>query len=147
MRVVKYISEWSSIAKEALSQTFIVAKFLCLLHVTNAYICSPTLVFFYPFPPFSSSSPSLFWFNQGAIMWLQVFGPSMLPTLNLSGDVLLAEHVSHRLGKVGPGDVVLVRSPLDPRKIVTKRIVGMEGDRISFSLDPSSTDSCHTIVV
>lgn len=80
-------------------------------------------------------------------MWLQVFGPSMLPTLNLSGDVLLAEHVSHRLGKVGPGDVVLVRSPLDPRKIVTKRIVGMEGDRISFSLDPSSTDSCHTIVV
>ncbi|OAY28867.1 mitochondrial inner membrane protease subunit 1 [Manihot esculenta] len=119
MRVVKYISEWSSIAKEALSQTFIVAKFLCLLHVTNAYICSPTLV----------------------------FGPSMLPTLNLSGDVLLAEHVSHRLGKVGPGDVVLVRSPLDPRKIVTKRIVGMEGDRISFSLDPSSTDSCHTIVV
>ena len=30
----------------------------------------------------------------------------MLPTLNLSGDVLLVEQLSHRLGKVCPGDVV-----------------------------------------
>ncbi|KAF2314461.1 hypothetical protein GH714_026668 [Hevea brasiliensis] len=70
----------------------------------------------------------------------------MLPTLNISGDVLLVEHISHRLGKLGPGDVVLVRSPVDPRKIVTKRIVGMEGDRITFLLDPSSNDSCNIIV-
>ncbi|CAN0881676.1 Mitochondrial inner membrane protease subunit 1 [Linum grandiflorum] len=53
----------------------------------------------------------------------------MLPTLNYSGDVLLIEHLSHRLGKLEPGDIVLVRSPVEPRKIVAKRIVGMEGDR------------------
>eukprot|EP00258_Populus_trichocarpa_P043197 XP_024459216.1 mitochondrial inner membrane protease subunit 1 isoform X3 [Populus trichocarpa] len=71
----------------------------------------------------------------------------MLPTLNLTGDVLLVEHVSHRFQKVGPGDVVLVRSPLDPTKMVTKRIVGMEGDQINFLPDPSITDICRTVMV
>ncbi|CAN1335530.1 Mitochondrial inner membrane protease subunit 1 [Linum perenne] len=61
----------------------------------------------------------------------------MLPTLNYSGDVLLIEHLSHRLGKLEPGDIVLVRSPVEPRKIVAKRIVGMEGDRVTFLADPS----------
>ena len=40
------------------------------------------------------------------IIGFQVYGPSMLPTLNLSGDVLLVEQLSHRLGKVCLGDVV-----------------------------------------
>lgn len=80
-------------------------------------------------------------------MWLQVYGPSMLPTLNLTGDVLLAEHLSPRLGKVGSGDVVLVRSPVDPRKTLTKRVVGMEGDRVTFFVDPLHTDRCQSAVV
>ena len=71
----------------------------------------------------------------------------MLPTLNLTGDVLLAEHVSPRLGKVGPGDVVLLRSPVDPRRTLTKRVVGMEGDTVTFFVDPMRTDTCQTGVV
>ncbi|GLT53326.1 hypothetical protein SLA2020_266060 [Shorea laevis] len=86
MRLLNYMRQWRGLAKEALERTAIVAKFLCLLHVTDTYLCTPTLV----------------------------YGPSMLPTLNLTGDVLLAEHLSPRLGKVGSGDVVLVRSPVDP---------------------------------
>ncbi|XP_057507095.1 mitochondrial ATP-independent inner membrane protease subunit 1a isoform X3 [Actinidia eriantha] len=114
-----FIGQWSSVAKEALDRTMIVAKFLCLLHVTNNYLCSSTLV----------------------------YGPSMLPTLNLTGDVVLAEHVSTRLVMVGPGDVVLVRSPENPRKTVTKRIVGMEGDTVTFLVDPMNSDRCRTMVV
>ncbi|KAH7512758.1 hypothetical protein FEM48_Zijuj12G0124300 [Ziziphus jujuba var. spinosa] len=76
----------------------------------------------------------------------RVYGPSMLPTLNITGDVVLAEHVSHRFGKVGPGDLVLVRSPDDPRKTVTKRIVGVEGDKVTF-LVPMSTHQYRTAVV
>ncbi|KAJ4726545.1 mitochondrial inner membrane protease subunit 1 [Melia azedarach] len=110
--------KWKLIVKEALSQTLTVAKFLCLLHVTDNYLCSPTLV----------------------------YGPSMLPTLNLTGDVVLSEHVSHRLGRVGPGDIVLVRSPLDPTKFVTKRVGGVEGDRVTF-LEPRISDTCRTFVV
>ncbi|XP_010241323.1 PREDICTED: mitochondrial inner membrane protease subunit 1 [Nelumbo nucifera] len=111
--------QWWSIAKEALDRTFIVAKFLCVLHVTNTYICTPTLV----------------------------YGPSMLPTLNLTGDLLLTERISTRLGKVGPGDIVLVRSPENPRKTVTKRVMGMESDRVTFLVDPKNSDRCQTVVV
>ncbi|KAI3853855.1 hypothetical protein MKX03_001183 [Papaver bracteatum] len=32
------------IAKEAFDRTILVGNFLCFLHVTNTYICSPTLV-------------------------------------------------------------------------------------------------------
>ncbi|OMO92607.1 Polyprenyl synthetase [Corchorus olitorius] len=76
-----------------------------------------------------------------------VMGPSMLPTLNLTGDIVLAEHLSHRIGKVGSGDVVVVRSPLDPRKTLTKRIVAMEGDKVTFLPDPSRSYASRSVVV
>ncbi|KAF3542527.1 hypothetical protein DY000_02000468 [Brassica cretica] len=76
-----------------------------------------------------------------------VQGPSMLPTLNLTGDVILAEHVSHRFGKIGLGDVVLVRSPTDPMKMVTKRVLGLEGHRLSFYADPLVGDDSVNVVV
>lgn len=71
----------------------------------------------------------------------------MLPTLNMAGDVLLAEHLSPLLGKVGPGDVVLVRSPENPRKSITKRVLGMEGDSVTFLPDPANSDRSLTIRV
>ena len=71
----------------------------------------------------------------------------MLPTLNLTGDVLLVEYLSTLLGKVGPGDVVVVRSPENPRKSVTKRIVAMGGERVTFLVDPSLSDRTHTVMV
>ena len=71
----------------------------------------------------------------------------MLPTINLSGDFILADRLSVRFGKVGPGDIVLVRSPENPRKIITKRVVGMAGDRITFSVDPKDSSRCETVVV
>ncbi|KAK6270257.1 hypothetical protein POUND7_007362 [Theobroma cacao] len=111
--------QWRSLAKEAMDRAFIVVKFLCFLHVTDSYLLSPT----------------------------HVLGPSMLPTLNLTGDVVLAEHLSHRVGKLGPGDVVLVRSPFDPKKTLTKRIVAMEGDKVAFSLDPTRSHSSRSLVV
>ncbi|CAN4104315.1 unnamed protein product [Withania somnifera] len=112
MRVFQYLSQFKSNAKEGIQQSIVIAKFLCLLHVTNNYICSPVMV----------------------------YGPSMLPTLNLTGDVLLVEHLSPLLDKLGAGDVILVRSPDNPRKTVTKRILGMEGDTVTFLANPSRSD-------
>lgn len=71
----------------------------------------------------------------------------MLPTLNLTGDVLLVEHLSTNLGKVGPGDIVVVRSPENPRKTVTKRIVAMEGETVTFLVDPTFSDRSQTVLV
>ncbi|WZY80328.1 mitochondrial inner membrane protease subunit 1-like [Brassica napus] len=118
MRWLRYLNQWRGTAKEAFDQVSIVAKFLCLLHVTDRYIISST----------------------------HVQGPSMLPTLNLTGDVILAEHVSHRFGKIGLGDVVLVRSPTDPMKMVTKRVLGLEGHRLSFFADPLVGDDSVNVV-
>ena len=42
---------------------------------------------------------------------------------------------------------MLVRSPENPRKTVTKRIVGMEGDTVTFLVDPMNSDRCRTMVV
>ncbi|XP_050370611.1 uncharacterized protein LOC126788646 [Argentina anserina] len=83
------------------------AKFLGVLHLTHSYLLSASIG----------------------------VGPSMLPTLNVSGDIMLEEHVSHRLGRIVPGDVVIVQSPDDPKRMVVKRVLGLEGDKVAF-FDP-----------
>lgn len=80
------------------------------------------------------------------IGWEQVYGPSMLPTLNLAGDVVLTEHVSTRLGRLGPGDLVLLRSPLNPNRQLVKRIVALEGDTVTY-FDPKLGDFPQTALV
>ncbi|KAL5990001.1 hypothetical protein ACLOJK_010897 [Asimina triloba] len=110
---------WRSIAKEAGERSWLVAKFLCFCHVTNHYLGSLALV----------------------------YGPSMLPTINLTGDLLLVERISPRIGNVSVGDIVLVRSPEDPKKTITKRITGMEGDTVSYAIDPRVGDHRKTVVV
>ncbi|KAJ8761882.1 hypothetical protein K2173_005593 [Erythroxylum novogranatense] len=104
---VRSMKQWSSLVKEALDGTFLVTKFLCLLHVTNTYLCTVAVT----------------------------YGPRMLPMLSLTGDL------------VDLGDVVLVRSPENPRKVVTKRVVGVEGDRVTYFVDPKNSDRCQTILL
>lgn len=71
----------------------------------------------------------------------------MLPTINASGDFVLAEKISPRFGKLGRNDIVLIRSPENPRKVVTKRVVGMEGDSVTYNINPENDDTSKTIVV
>lgn len=71
----------------------------------------------------------------------------MLPTFNLTGDLVLAERLSTRFEKMQRGDVVLVRSPENPRKIVIKRLMGMGGDTVKYVAGPGNNDKEHTIVV
>ncbi|KAJ4827716.1 hypothetical protein Tsubulata_018038 [Turnera subulata] len=106
-------------AKEAWRGAVDVAKLLCVLHVTNKYLVSPSLA----------------------------MGPSMLPTMNITGDVVLCEKISPRLGKVGPGDIVLVRSPENPKKCLVKRVMGVEGDRVTYVADPKNDDNRYETAV
>ncbi|KAH9328843.1 hypothetical protein KI387_000951, partial [Taxus chinensis] len=73
-------------------------------------------------------------------------GPSMLPTFNISGDVLLADKLSARFGKIKRGDLVLVRSPQNPRKTVCKRVTGMEGDCVDFYKTDDGEQNQHVVV-
>jgi hypothetical protein len=52
----------------------------------------------------------------------------MMPTFNPRGDIALLEHVSVWSGRVAAGDVVLARSVQNPRHMVCKRVLGLEGD-------------------
>ena len=52
-------------------------------------------------------------------------GPSMLPTLSISGELLLLDRRSSRLDRLTVGDVVTARNPRDPDKIVCKRVIAM----------------------
>ncbi|XP_035840492.1 mitochondrial inner membrane protease subunit 1 isoform X1 [Helianthus annuus] len=111
--------QWAFIVKEALDKSFLVAKFFCSVHVANTYLCSTALV----------------------------QGPSMLPTFSLTNELVLLERISTRNGKAGTGDVVILQSPENPRKFVTKRIIGMEGDKITYIVDPKNSDSTETVIV
>jgi hypothetical protein len=68
-------------------------------------------------------------------------GPSMLPTLNPSGDLLIVDAISPRLGRLAVGDVVIAQSPGEKaHTIIVKRIVGMAGDTVRIP-SPSATYS------
>ena len=55
-------------------------------------------------------------------------GPSMIPTFNREGDVVLVNHVSRTLKTLERGDVVIAVCPYEPTKLVCKRLLAMEGD-------------------
>ncbi|GAB4828637.1 hypothetical protein Ancab_018302 [Ancistrocladus abbreviatus] len=110
---------WSGFAKEAFDASVLIFKFFCFLHVTRTHI-----------------------FNIAFVS-----GASMLPTISMTGDVVLVDHISTRRGKVRRGDIILIRSPENPRKIVTKRLIGIEGDRVTFVIDPKNSDKCENITV
>ncbi|KAL3616927.1 hypothetical protein CASFOL_039321 [Castilleja foliolosa] len=115
---IQRLQELSPYVKEALQKTAGLAKLLCFLHVTSNYLCC----------------------------LVKPVGPSMLPTFR-DGDIVLAEKVSSRRGKVGSGDAVLVRSPEDPTKVVTKRVKGVEGDVVSYALDPQNSNGLKNVTV
>ncbi|KAF7971825.1 hypothetical protein HWV62_19829 [Athelia sp. TMB] len=64
-------------------------------------------------------------------------GPSMEPTLANSGEWVVENRLSYNLfpNSIARGDLVTLRSPLDPYRIVCKRVLGLAGDVIC--VDPT----------
>ena len=54
----------------------------------------------------------------------------MLPTLNARGDVVLLFPGPVRAGALRLGDIVVARSPVNPRHTVCKRVAGLPGGRV-----------------
>ncbi|KAK4801705.1 hypothetical protein SAY86_022192 [Trapa natans] len=106
-------------AIEGFEKTLTVGKFLCFLHLSSSYLSTSAMA----------------------------IGPSMIPTIDLTGNFVLVERISTHLGKVGSGDLVLLRSPENPRKLVIKRIIGMEGDTVTYLVKPYENYESRTIVV
>lgn len=62
-----------------------------------------------------------------------VEGRSMEPTLH-DRDRLIVEKLSYRFGDPQRGDIVVLRSPLEPGGRLIKRIIGLPGDQIAISM-------------
>jgi inner membrane protease subunit 1 len=82
-----------------------VVQFVCIMHVMQTYVFDVTMC----------------------------VGPSMLPTINSAGDIVLIDRITHRLRDVAVGDVVLAKAPSDPTQTVCKRVRGAPGDHVCYS--------------
>jgi hypothetical protein len=53
----------------------------------------------------------------------------MEPTL-YSDDVLITERITPRFQRIKKGDIIIAKSPSDPKIYICKRVTGMPGDRV-----------------
>ncbi|KAJ7706476.1 signal peptidase I family protein [Mycena rosella] len=76
-------------------------------------------------------------------------GPSMLPTLANSGEMVVENRWSYRCtpGKLQRGDIITLYSPLDRTRIVCKRVIGLPGDVICVDPTGQYTPSTEHVVV
>jgi signal peptidase I len=72
-------------------------------------------------------------------------GPSMLPTFNARGDLLLQEYLSVFAELIRVGDVVVAYSPQNPRHVVCKRVLGLPGDEVAISRTASAAPRTVTV--
>ncbi|PNF15314.1 Mitochondrial inner membrane protease subunit 1 [Cryptotermes secundus] len=56
-------------------------------------------------------------------------GPSMEPTI-YTDDILLTEHITPRFQRIKKGDIIIAKSPSNPRIHICKRVAGMPGDKV-----------------
>ncbi|CAI5949552.1 unnamed protein product [Closterium sp. NIES-64] len=121
-------SSWYMMTSLGMLPTLNAAGGVVLLeHITPAlHALKPHLLSFHHHLPFSSAwGPSMLpTLNAAGDVCM---GPSMLPTLNAAGDVVLLEHITPALHALKPGDIVVAKSPSNPRMMVCKRVVAMEG--------------------
>jgi len=61
----------------------------------------------------------------------KVSGNSMVPTFH-SGDYLITEKISYRLGESKKGDIIVLKNPRDESQDFIKRIIATPGDTIKI---------------
>lgn len=79
--------------------------------------------------------------------WLYlVDGPSMVPTMSASGEVVV-ENRWITPARISRGDLVTFTSPLDPARVVCKRVVGLPGDVICVDPTGEYAPSTEHVVI
>jgi signal peptidase I len=63
------------------------------------------------------------------IQTIHVVGDSMNPTLQTQ-DLLIASKIDYRLHDPERGDIIILKSPLDPSRDYIKRVIGLPGDHV-----------------
>jgi signal peptidase I len=74
---------------------------------------------------------SLYYFVENYVVDVTTcIGPSMLPTFDTVGDVVLLERISAHLSRLERGDVIIAQSPTKAKQNVCKRIRAIAGDQV-----------------
>jgi signal peptidase I len=60
---------------------------------------------------------------------IRVDGASMEPTL-VSGEYVIVNRISYRLGSPKRGDIIVFHFPRDPKEEYIKRVIGLPGDEV-----------------
>eukprot|EP00038_Savillea_parva_P002675 m.116385 g.116385 ORF g.116385 m.116385 type:complete len:228 (+) comp10919_c0_seq1:325-1008(+) len=105
------------LGKHVIVLTGNVIRYACYIHVFTEYVCEVTLC----------------------------VGPSMMPTLNQFGDIVLTEPWSLWKNKLQRGDVVIAVSPRNPTSAVCKRILGMPGDVVCTNTGEKAAKEYETV--
>ncbi|KIL70643.1 hypothetical protein M378DRAFT_66367 [Amanita muscaria Koide BX008] len=74
-------------------------------------------------------------------------GLSMLPTLASEGEIVIEDRLTYRFWPIQRGDIVTLKSPLDPNRIVCKRVFGLPGDTICVDPTGSMAPSTEHVVI
>ncbi|GLB36341.1 putative peptidase S24-like [Lyophyllum shimeji] len=76
-------------------------------------------------------------------------GPSMLPTLAHDGELVIEDRLTWRLfpERLSRGDLVVLQSPLEPGRIICKRILGMPGDIVCVDPTGELAPSTEHVIV
>lgn len=76
-------------------------------------------------------------------------GPSMIPTLATSGELVLEDRLTPRffLDRIQRGDLVILKSPIMPERIVCKRVIGLPGDIVCVDPTGEYAPSTEHVVI
>ncbi|XP_074129034.1 mitochondrial inner membrane protease subunit 1 isoform X2 [Sminthopsis crassicaudata] len=83
-------------------------------------------------------------YNRAGFRDRKCSGPSMEPTIQNS-DIVFAENLSRHFYAIQRGDIIIAKSPSDPKSNICKRVIGLEGDKI-FTHSPSDYLKSHSYV-
>lgn len=89
----------------------------------------------------------LFSENVGRISLME--GPSMLPTFNAEGDIVIEDRFSIKFfpSKIERGELVTLKSPIEPNRVVCKRIIGLPGDVVCVDPTGEKAPSTEHIII
>ncbi|KAJ3493717.1 hypothetical protein NLJ89_g10953 [Agrocybe chaxingu] len=80
---------------------------------------------------------------------LQMSGPSMLPTLADSGEIVIEEFLTYRFfpEKLQRGDLITVESPIERGRVICKRLIGLPGDIVCVDPTGQMAPSTEHVVI
>ncbi len=51
----------------------------------------------------------------------------------MTGDMVFAEKISHNFGSPKAGDIITFTDPLDPNRVLIKRVIATEGQTVDIN--------------